>query len=179
MRLTRADLADAGQLQQALAGVDAVIHLAGVNRAESEAEVEVGNVEIAEALGAAIETTDRPLHVVYGNSVHADADSAYGRGKAAAGQRLAEAVRRTGGTIADVRLPNLFGEHGRAHYNSFVATFCDEVANGREPQVTGDRPVSLLHAQRAAESLLAAAEAGGTPSCVPRAPTGRCPTCGT
>ena len=60
------------------------------------------------------------MHVVYANSVQADLDNAYGRGK----RRAAELTRRScRGTLADVLLPNLFGEHGRPAYNSFVATF--------------------------------------------------------
>ncbi len=58
-----------------------------------------------------------------------------------------------GGSFADVLLPNLFGEHGRPAYNSFVATFAHAVAHGRSPTVTSDREVPLLHAQDAAEAL--------------------------
>ncbi len=38
-----------------------------------------------------------------------------------------------------------------------MATFCHEVAHGRRPEVTGDRPIPLLHAQDAAAALIAAA----------------------
>ena len=44
------------------------------------------------------------------------------------------------------RLPNLFGEHGRPGYNSFVATFCHEIAAGRQPD-RDRRRVPLMHAQ--------------------------------
>jgi UDP-2-acetamido-2,6-beta-L-arabino-hexul-4-ose reductase len=50
----------------------------------------------------------------------------------------------------------LFGEHGRAGYNSFVATFAHEIVAGRNPSVTGDREIQLLHAQDAAAELVAA-----------------------
>ncbi|MBN1173940.1 MAG: capsular biosynthesis protein, partial [Micromonosporaceae bacterium] len=49
--------------------------------------------------------------------------------------------------------PNLFGEHGRPRYNSFVATFAHAVVNGETPPVA-DRPVALLHVQRAAQTLI-------------------------
>ena len=45
----------------------------------------------------------------------------------------AAAVAAAGGHFADLLLPNLFGEHGRPGYNSFVATFAHEVAAGRTP----------------------------------------------
>jgi UDP-2-acetamido-2,6-beta-L-arabino-hexul-4-ose reductase len=149
--LGRESFSDPGVLRDALAGVDTVLHLAGVNRADSERAVEDGNVELAEALARAL--GDRPVHVVYADSVQADLDNAYGRGKRGA----AELLRELPGTLSDVVLPNLFGEHGRPAYNSFVATFAHEVAHGRHPQVTDDRQVPLLHAQAAARALLEAA----------------------
>lgn len=152
VRLGRGDLADAVRLRQELDGVDTVIHLAGVNRAPTDDDVEHGNVRLAETLADAL--GDRSVHIVYANSVQSESDTAYGRGK----RRAADLISAAPGTTADVLLPNIFGEHGRPHYNSFVATFCHEVAAGRQPRVTGDRPVPLLHAQQAAEALILAAE---------------------
>ena len=155
--LGRADFADPERLATVLNGVDAIIHLAGVNRAVTDAAVEAGNVEIAQMLAAAIAGPGRPVHLVYGNSVQSTLDNHYGRGKARAAEVLSQAVMKTGGTFMNVLLPNLFGEHGRPNYNSFVATFCSEIAGGRKPQVIDDKQVSLLHAQRAAEVLIGAA----------------------
>lgn len=155
-RLGREQLADAETLAKTIAGVDSVIHIAGVNRAESDDAVEQGNVDAARALADAITTAGRPVDVAYANSVQADLDNPYGRGKAAAAAILNEAVAAVGGHFADLLLPNLFGEHGRPGYNSFVATFAHEVAAGRKPTVTGDREIALLHAQDAAAALIEA-----------------------
>ena len=152
VRLGRADLGDPQALRVGLEDVDTVLHVAGVNRAESDEDVERGNVELARTLAVAL--GDRPVHVVYADSVQVDEDNAYGRGK----RRAAEILGERPGTFADVVLPNLFGEHGRPAYNSFVATFCHEVAAGREPSVHEDRLVPLLHVQSAAESLILEAE---------------------
>lgn len=156
VRLGRAEMASAEVLGRALADVDVVLHVAGVNRADSDAEVELGNVRLAETLAAALKAQGRPLHVVYANSVQAQLDNPYGRGKAAAATILSETVQAIGGRFADLLLPNLFGEHGRPGYNSFVATFAHEVVAGRTPEVTGDREIELLHAQDAAAALIAA-----------------------
>jgi UDP-2-acetamido-2,6-beta-L-arabino-hexul-4-ose reductase len=156
VRLDRSDLADPTRLADVMGSVDAVLHLAGVNRASTDDLVERGNVEIASSLADAIHAAPRPIDVVYSNSVQADLDNPYGRGKAEAGRLLSEAVAANGGKLADLLLPNLFGEHGRPGYNSFVATFAHEVAAGREPNVTGDREIPLLHAQDAAASMIGA-----------------------
>jgi UDP-2-acetamido-2,6-beta-L-arabino-hexul-4-ose reductase len=156
VRIAREDFADPESLRKALRDVDAVMHIAGINRADSEDEVEQGNVELARILADALTALGKPLDLVYSNSVQADIDNAYGRGKRLAGDLLGEVVRGLGGRFADLLLPNLFGEHGRPGYNSFVATFAHEVAAGRRPTVTGDREIELLHAQDAAAALVAA-----------------------
>ena len=157
VRLGRAGLADPDRLARAVGEADVVLHLAGVNRAETDAEVEHGNADLGRALAEALSRAGRPVDVVFADSVQADLDNAYGRGKAAAAQLLAEATTAQGGHFADLLLPNLFGEHGRPAYNSFVATFAHEVAAGRVPSVSGDREIPLLHAQDAAAALIAAA----------------------
>ena len=157
VRIGRDHFSDPKRLSQVLKGVDTIHHLAGVNRAESDQAVEQGNIELAGTLGRAIEANGRPVHVVFGNSVQSFRDNPYGRGKAEASRILADAVHGVGGTFADVVLPNIFGEHGRPNYNSFVATFCSEIASGRKPRVIDDNQVSLLHAQRAAAVFIDAA----------------------
>lgn len=154
VRLGRSAFASPSVLASALADVDAVIHVAGVNRATSDAEVEQGNVDLATTLATALTSLGRPVDVAYANSVQATLDNPYGRGKAGAASLLAAAVRAAGGHFADLLLPNLFGEHGRPSYNSFVATFAHEVAAGRSPSVTGDREIPLLHVQDAAAELV-------------------------
>lgn len=161
VRLGRDDFADPERLVRALAKVDTVLHVAGVNRADTDEAVEQGNVALAETLAVALTTLDRPVDVVFANSVQADLDNPYGRGKRAAAELLAATVSRVGGHFADLLLPNLFGEHGRPGYNSFVATFAHEVAAGRTPTVTGDREIQLLHAQDAAAALIAVAGTDG------------------
>lgn len=134
-----------------VAEVDAVIHVAGVNRGSDE-EVEDGNVRLAEDVAAAVRAAGHPVRVVFANSIQDGNGTPYGTGKARAAEVLT-ALRADGHAVVDVRLPNIFGEHGRPRYNSFVATFVHAVASGEQPQVA-DRPVELLHAQGAAQALL-------------------------
>ena len=154
VRLGREEMASPETLAGVINDADAVIHIAGVNRAGADAQVEQGNIDVARVLADAITAAGRPIDVSYANSVQAELDNPYGRGKAAAASILKDAVATSGGRFADLLLPNLFGEHGRPGYNSFVATFVHEVVAGRRPTVTGDREIALLHAQDAAAALI-------------------------
>ena len=141
-----------GELAGHLRDADAVVHVAGVNRG-GEDEVEHGNVRLATDLAAALSAAREGIRIVYANSVQIGNGTPYGRGKEEAATILAAAAADRRGVLRDVLLPNLFGEHGRPGYNSFVATFVDHVLHGRSPEVA-DREISLLHAQGAAQALM-------------------------
>ena len=144
--------ADGARLDTEIRDADAVVHVAGVNRG-SDAEVEQGNVRLARTIADAVRQSPKAPRLVFANSIRAGDDTPYGRGKARARDILAASARDAGLNLADIVLPNLFGEHGRPDYNSFVATFAHAAVAGRSPAVQ-DRPVRLLHVQRAAQLLI-------------------------
>ncbi|HEX9999956.1 MAG TPA: capsular biosynthesis protein [Actinoplanes sp.] len=153
-------LTDADRLAGLLSGADRVLHVAGVNRGQPD----IGNRELADQLAAGLRRCATPPKVVvFANSTHSGSGTPYGQGKAAAAATLAEATRWSGSQFEDVLLPNLFGEHGRPHYNSVVATFCQLLAAGRAPQIDHDRPLDLLHATDAAALLLGVQVPGAGP----------------
>ena len=142
-------------LEQALGDADVVLHLAGINRA-SDQEVELGNVALADRLVGALTASGSRAAVVYADSIQSGSDTPYGRGKRRAGETLQAWGSASGANVTVARLPNLFGEHGRPNYNSFVATFASVVAAGETPQVDVDRLVPLMHVQDAVSAMIAA-----------------------
>jgi UDP-2-acetamido-2,6-beta-L-arabino-hexul-4-ose reductase len=146
-------LADPTRFQLALSGSDAVIHVAGVNRAPSD-DLLRENVSLAERLTDALDRAGVLPVVVFANSIQAGNSSPFGQTKQAAADHLTAWGRHAGAPVADVRLPNLFGEHGDPHYNSVVATFCYELAHGVRPTIIHDREIPLLHVQDAVDQML-------------------------
>ncbi|WP_068255405.1 polysaccharide biosynthesis C-terminal domain-containing protein [Janibacter corallicola] len=140
-------------LTETVSEADAVIHIAGVNRADDDEAIRSGNAALAEGLASAIAGRGAPLRVVYANSVQTGNGTPYGSGKEAAADTLRAATTSAGGRFVDVLLPNLFGEHGRPKYNSFVATFVHATVSGEAPSINDNR-VGLLHAQDAAQALI-------------------------
>ena len=146
-------------LPDLVGSADAVLHFAGVNRGP-DVEVEQGNARLARDLADAVKRAPGAPALVYANTIQAGNGSPYGTGKALAATILGEAASAKGSASANVVLPNLFGEHGRPNYNSFVATFAHKVAMGEHPEVQ-DRDVGLLHVQDAARVLIDALDGTG------------------
>ena len=67
----RGDLVGGEGLSRSLAGVDTVIHLAGVTKALSVAEYYAGNVRATENLARAVESTRRPIRFIHVSSLAA------------------------------------------------------------------------------------------------------------
>lgn len=154
-------LGEAFDLAQAMAAVDGsdrVIHIAGVNRATDE-EVTAGNIGFADQLASALRVAATPPSVVvYANSTQSTGGSVYGEAKARGAEILAAAASDIGAEFIDVRLPNLFGEHGRPFYNAVTATFSHLIASGESPVVENDKELTLLHAQNAVDLLTGASQ---------------------
>lgn len=113
---------------RAVGEVDAVFHLAGVNRPEDPAEFASGNRDLTKMLCELLRTTGRAIPVVYTSSIQADGASAYGVSKRQAEDALLEYRAATGARVHIYRLPNVFGKWCRPNYNSAVATFCHNLA---------------------------------------------------
>lgn len=155
----RSTFADPLQLRRFVTSVDAIAHIAGVNRA-SDQEICDGNVEPARKLAQACQDAGVTPHVLFANSVQRERDTAYGQAKRAAAECLATWSRAHGARFTDMVLPHVFGECGRPFYNSAVATFCHQVAHGETPKIIVDSQLELIHAQRVAERMLAAFQNG-------------------
>lgn len=137
----------------AMDGAPRFVHIAGVNRG-SDDDVRDGNILFAEQAAEALRRAETPPPVVvFANSTQVGNGSVYGAAKEQAATILASAAEDRGVEFVDVRLPNLFGEHGRPFYNAVTATFCHILAEGGQPEVVADKELTLLHAQNAADLL--------------------------
>ena len=149
-------------LREALHGADAVLHFAGVNRAPDDV-LEAANPEIATRLVRTCTEVGSAPHIVYASSIHATADTVYGRSKRIAG----EILERGPGIYAGLVLPHVFGEGARPHYNNVTATLIDHLVKGDTPSINPQGEVRLLHAGDAAQDAIDAALNGIAGTVVP------------
>ena len=118
------------------------------------------NLLLAQQLTDSLDQSGTRPHVIYANSIQSGSATPFGTTKQAAADHLMAWAKRSGAHVADVRLPNLFGEHGRPNYNSVVATFCHLLARNEKPQIIEDRVVPLLHVQDAVDLMLHLVDTG-------------------
>jgi UDP-2-acetamido-2,6-beta-L-arabino-hexul-4-ose reductase len=152
---------DSEALTTLLEGVDAVVHLAGVNRAPEE-EIAEANIRIMEQLLAACDNAKAVPHITFASSLHIEGASAYGEGKRKAGEMLTEWGERTGGKVTIMVLPHVFGEFAKPLYNSAVATLCHQLAEGEASTVNPEAKVELVYVREAIDRFYTAIGEGTT-----------------
>lgn len=112
-----------------------VFHLAGVNRPKDEKEFLEGNYGFTTTLLTKLKENKNTSPVLITSSIQAELDNPYGKSKKAGEDVIFNYSKETGARALVYRLPNVFGKWCRPNYNSVVATFCNNIANGLPIQV--------------------------------------------
>ena len=109
---------------------DAIIHLAGENRPKDPRAFEAVNVGLTNILCDLVSKYKRNVPFVFASSIQAGLDNLYGLSKLAAEETLINLGSKLDISLAIYRLPGVFGKWCKPNYNSVVATFCHNLANG-------------------------------------------------
>ena len=125
----------AEELDRWCAEADFVFNLAGVNRPENPEDFRKGNFGFASTLLDTLRRHVNRCPVMLSSSIQATligryAGHPYGESKKAGEELFFGYAAETGARVLVYRFPNLFGKWCRPNYNSAVATFCHNIANG-------------------------------------------------
>ena len=121
-----------------------VFHLAGVNRPKETEEFMQGNFGFTSLLLDKLKEHQNRCPVMLSSSIQAMLDNPYGISKKAGEDLLFEYGKETGAKVYVYRFPNVFGKWCRPNYNSAVATFCHNIANGLPIQINDRNTVMNL-----------------------------------
>lgn len=123
---------DQSKLYEQLSNADIVYHLAGVNRPKHNDAFARVNRELTESIVDYLRVNHKTPKIVFSSSTQAELDTPYGLSKIAAEETLENYSMDTGADVNIYRLPGVFGKWCKPHYNSVVATFCHEIAHGKD-----------------------------------------------
>ncbi|MCM1060387.1 MAG: NAD-dependent epimerase/dehydratase family protein [Eubacterium sp.] len=141
---------------------DFVFNFAGVNRPTDNSEFMQGNFDFANTLLSNLKKYKNTCPIVLSSSIQASlegryANSDYGKSKLAGENLFFDYAKETGAKVLVYRFPNLFGKWCRPNYNSAVATFCNNIANGLPIQINDrNTELELLYIDDLLEEMIAA-----------------------
>jgi len=120
-----------------------VFHLAGVNRPQNEKDFMEGNYGFTTVLLNKLREYGNKSPILITSSIQAELDNPYGKSKKAGEDVLFSYEKETGSRALVYRLPNVFGKWCKPNYNSAIATFCNNIANGLEIKVSD--PTTIMN----------------------------------
>src|SRR5690606_32706298 len=126
---------------------DVIVHLAAINRHDSEQVIYDTNVALANQLVDSLKRTASKAHVLISSSTQEERDNLYGKSKREGREALVNWAKQSGGKISGLIIPNVFGAFGKPFYNSFIATFCYQLTHGEIPSIANDGEVKLIYIQ--------------------------------
>lgn len=133
---------------------DVIVHLAAMNRHESEQVIYETNVGLVDKLIAALERTGSKAHILISSSTQEERDNLYGKSKKEGREALVNWANTNGGKVTGLIIPNVFGAFGKPFYNSFIATFCYQLSHNQTPTVANDGEVKLIYVQELVAVIL-------------------------
>ncbi len=122
---------------------DFVFNLAGVNRPKDQSEFMDGNFGFASLLLDTLKKYNNTCPVMISSSIQASLDNPYGVSKRAGELLMFDYMKTTGAKVLVYRFPNVFGKWSRPGYNSVIATFCHNIANGLPVRI--DDPFAMMN----------------------------------
>jgi UDP-2-acetamido-2,6-beta-L-arabino-hexul-4-ose reductase len=127
---------DESLLEQYCTDAEFIYHLAGVNRPIEQSEFMSGNFGFTSTLLEILEKHKNKCPVMISSSIQAELDNPYGKSKKAGEELMLEYGSESGAKVLIYRFPNVFGKWCRPNYNSAIATFCYNIANGLPIQIS-------------------------------------------
>lgn len=140
-------------LQNFVKSCDVIVHIAAMNRHEDQQVIYDTNVNLVQKLINACEAVNATPKIIFSSSTQEERDNLYGKSKRDGRQLLENWAIKTGGKIASLIIPNVFGPFGKPFYNSFIATFCHQIVQGEEPTVINDSTVNLIYINQLSEAF--------------------------
>jgi UDP-2-acetamido-2,6-beta-L-arabino-hexul-4-ose reductase len=124
---------------------DTIVHLAAVNRHDSQEELYRINVELTDKLIGALERTESNANVLISSSSQEPNNNLYGNSKKLSREKLEKWAQTSGANFTGLIIPNVFGPFGVPFYNSVVATFCHQLVNNQQPRIDNDSQLKLIY----------------------------------
>ena len=133
---------------------DVLVHLAGVNRHESQEELYRLNLDLTESLLVALRKCNHKINLIFASSIQEKMDNLYGKSKLHSRKKFEDWAFETNNCFNVLIIPNVFGPFCRPQYNSVVATFCNKLALKESPEIKIETELRLIYVGSLVKKIL-------------------------
>jgi UDP-2-acetamido-2,6-beta-L-arabino-hexul-4-ose reductase len=145
---------DEQALDSFVSSCDVIVHLAALNRHNEALVIYDTNTNLVKKLVASLERTNSKPHLIISSSTQEVRDNLYGKSKKEGRLLLSDWAKKNEGRLSGLIIPNVYGPFGHPFYNSVIATFCHQLANGESPIIDIDGDLKLIYVGELVEEIL-------------------------
>lgn len=124
---------------------DVIVHLAGLNRSNSEEVIYNTNISLTKSLISSLDRTNSKPHIIFASSTQEYLNNVYGESKKLCRLILNDWSQLNNSIFTGLIIPNVFGPFGIPFYNSFISTFSYQLINNDKPVIKRDSEVNLIY----------------------------------
>lgn len=135
------------ELRNFVRSCDVIVHLAAMNRHEDPLVIYDINISLVKKLIASMEKEEVTPYVLFSSSIQEKQYNLYGKSKRDGRVLFENWASKSGAKFTAMIIPNVFGPFGKPNYNSVVATFCNKLTHGEQPEIHVDGNVKLIYVQ--------------------------------
>ena len=139
---------------------DVIVHLAAVNRCNSQEELYETNIHLVNQLIEAMQTANVSPHIIFSSSTQENRDNLYGKSKREGRKKLSTWAENNNALFTGLVIPNVYGPFGAPFYNSVIATFCHQLTHGEQPNIDVDGLLKLIYVGELTEQIYQIAISG-------------------
>ncbi len=148
------------ELEKFVCNSDFIFHLAGVNRPDNKDEFRIGNTALTEKIVSILDNYKLNTPILMTSSIQSELENPYGLSKKDAENSLIR-YQQKGGISYIYRLTNVFGKWCRPNYNSVVATFCYNIAHGKDISISDrNKSINFVYIDDIIDEFLSVLEKG-------------------
>ena len=124
---------------------DVIIHLAAVNRDDDEKKLYEENIKLASFLIDSIKRIHFKGKLIFSSSYQENMKNEYGKSKNEIRKMFISESKLNNFKFSGLLIPNVFGPFSKPNHNTFIATFCNKIINGKIPEIIKDSLIPLIY----------------------------------
>lgn len=131
-------------LDKIISTLDVIVHFAALNRHKNEGFLYDYNINLTNSLIESIKRTNYKGKLIFASSSQEELSNAYGRSKKDSRKLFQEAAKLYKFEFSGLVIPNVYGPFCKPDYNSFVATFCNNIISEKKIQIA-EKKIKLIY----------------------------------
>ena len=143
--LGKADFKSQEKLQEFTQRNDVIVHLAGINRDDNEEYIFEENIDLTKKIIESAESVNFKGKVIFASSTQFELNTSYARAKKKCTEMFLKSSKKNNYKFTSLIIPNVFGPFCKPNYNSFIATFSDNLLKQKPIKIDSKHKIPLIY----------------------------------